>query len=306
MASFKRLVEAEWERIKDGALLLQDTAVERMQRHFAAPSYDSHEAQDPMLERKLRVSRSFAAWCKQNTREHKVGHYRIVYLSLKAPSVAPGDLTAGQMEAVAELADRFSFGEVRATHDQNLVFADVRERDLFALWKALDEIGLATPNIGTLADMICCPGLDYCNLANAGSISVAAQLNERFARLERLYELGDLQLKMSGCMNACGHHHAGHIGVLGVEKHGEEWYQLTLGGSAGDDAALGERLGPAVAKREVAETVDRLLRVYVENRKPGERFLATYRRIGIEPFRERVYGDHKRQGRIGRPLVACA
>ena len=306
LEAFKQRVEAEWLRIKDSRLLLQEADVARMQQHFEPPNYDQARTKFPAFSDRFHPGGDFADWFKHNTREHKVAGYRIVYLSLKAPGVPPGDLSDWQMEAVAELADRFSFGEVRATHDQNLVLADVHESDLLVLWKELGALGLATPNIGTLADMICCPGLDYCNLANAGTISVAAQLNERFARLDRLYDLGEVQLKMSGCMNACGHHHAGHIGILGVEKHGEEWYQLTLGGSAGDDAALGQRLGPAVPQHQVAETLDRVLRVYLEQRRAGERFLSTYNRIGIEPFRARVYGDHKRQSGGGRPLVACA
>ncbi len=217
--------------------------------------------------------------------------YRAVFISLKAPGEPPGDITADQMDAVATLADDFSFGELRATHDQNLLLSDVRERDLHDLWRALQAQDLATANIGTLNDMICCPGLDFCSLANAGSIPIAKQINERFNDLDYLYDLGEIKLKMSGCMNACGHHHVGHIGILGVDKHGEEFYQITLGGSAEDDAALGDRLGPAIAKTEVAETIARIIDVFVENREGDERFLECYRRLGIVPFKERVYTD---------------
>jgi sulfite reductase (NADPH) hemoprotein beta-component len=194
------------------------------------------------------------------------------------------------METVADLADRYSFGMIRSTHDQNLLFADVRQRDLYALWQSLKAIDLATPNIGTLTDMICCPGLDFCALANASSIPVARQINERFDDLDYLYDLGEIQLKMSGCMNGCGHHSVGHIGILGVDKGGEEWYQITLGGSAsGRDAAIGQVIGPSVAQAEVAETIERILDVFVAEREDGEAFLETVRRIGIAPFKARVY-----------------
>jgi len=193
------------------------------------------------------------------------------------------------------LADKYSFGELRTTHEQNLALAHVRQTDLFALWESLKSLRLATPNIGTLSDMICCPGLDYCALANAGTISVARQINARFDDLDELYGLGEIRLKMSGCMNACGHHHVGHIGILGVEKNGEEWYQITLGGSSGNRASLGERLGPAVSRRQVVDAVERILRVYLDRRLDGESFLETYRRIGMPTFREHVYDDHQKK-----------
>jgi len=196
---------------------------------------------------------------------------------------------------VVDLADRYSLGEIRTTHDQNLVLADVRQGDLFALWQALDVQGLATPNRGLLTDMICCPGLDFCALANACSIPIARQINEKFSDLDYLYDLGELSIKMSGCMNACGHHHIGHIGILGVDKRGAEFYQLTLGGDAGNEAALGERLGPAIAKDSVADAIVRIIDVYVEQRLEGERFLDTYHRIGMEPFKQRVYPEDSKQ-----------
>ena len=212
-------------------------------------------------------------------------------LSLKPPGIAPGDVTDAQMDALADLADRYSFGLIRATHDQNLVLADVAQRDLEALWGELDAIGLAHPNVGTLTDMICCPGLDFCSLANAASIPIAHQINERFDAIDDLYDLGEIELKMSGCMNACGHHHVGHIGILGVDKSGEEWYQITLGGSAsGEHASLGTVIGPSVAKADVADTIARILEVYVERRHEQERFIDTFRRIGVAPFKQGVYG----------------
>jgi len=225
---------------------------------------------------------------------------------LKAHGRAPGDIWASQLEALAGLAERYGFGEVRTTHEQNLVLADVAQRDLEALWRALDEQGLAHPNVGTVTDMICCPGLDFCALANAGSINVARAVQERFERLDRLYDIGEVKLKVSGCMNACGHHHVGHIGILGVDKHGAEWYQFTLGGSADDDAALGERLGAAIEKARVAEVVEQLLDVYLALREPRERFIDTYRRVGITPFRERIHGTDTPTQDRRRPLAACA
>ena len=195
-----------------------------------------------------------------------------MYVSLKKADVAPGDATDAQMELIAELADRYSFGEVRVTHTQNLLLADVEQEDTFELWQALDGAGLATPNIGTLTDIICCPGLDFCSLANAGSIDVAKLINEQFDDYDYVYDLGELDVKISGCMNACGHHHVGNIGILGVDKGGEEWYQITIGGAVGADASLGTVIGPSVAKADVAETIARLLDVYVEQRRPDERF----------------------------------
>jgi sulfite reductase (NADPH) hemoprotein beta-component len=193
---------------------------------------------------------------------------------------------------VAELADRFSFGLIRATHNQNLVFGDVRQDDLYIVWQALDALGLAMPNIGTLTDMIACPGLDFCSLANAGTLGVAQQIQQRFDDLDYLYDLGDIEIKMSGCMNACGHHHVGHIGILGVDKHGEEWYQITLGGSVNGFTALGEVIGPSVAKNEVAATIERIVEVYRLQRHDGERFVDMVHRVGIQPFKERAYATH--------------
>jgi len=215
--------------------------------------------------------------------------YRVVYVSLKKAGVAPGDATDAQMELIADLADDYGFGEVRVTHTQNLLLADVEQEKTFELWRMLEAAGLATANIGTLTDIICCPGLDFCSLANAGSIDVARLINERFDDYDYIYDLGELDVKMSGCMNACGHHHVGNIGILGVDKGGEEWYQITIGGAAGADASLGTVIGPSVAKADVPEALARLLAVYVEQRYPDERFLDTVRRLGVKPFKERVY-----------------
>jgi sulfite reductase (NADPH) hemoprotein beta-component len=282
---FRRRVETEWARIKDSRLLLEDAEIARVQQFFAPPAYRVLEDTDPTPGQ----STAFRAWYRYNTEAHKIPGYRVVYVSLKKPGVPPGDITDAQMQRLADLADQYSFGELRATHTQNLLFADVEQTALYELWRALEQAGLATPNIGTMTDMICCPGLDFCSLANAGSIDVARLINERFDDYDYLYDLGELQIKMSGCMNACGHHHIGHIGILGVDKSGEEWYQITIGGSAGADAALGTVIGPSVAKDDVAETIARLLAVYVERRGPDERFVDTVRRIGVKPFKESVY-----------------
>jgi sulfite reductase (NADPH) hemoprotein beta-component len=284
---FRRRVESEWELIRDteDSLQVSDAEIARMRGFFDPPRYLELADTDPTAGKDA----AFRAWYRYNTSEHKMPGYRAVYVSLKKPDVAPGDATDAQMEFVADLADRFSFGEVRVTHTQNLLLGDVEQAHTFEIWRALDAQGLATPNIGTLTDMICCPGLDFCSLANAGSIEVAKLINERFDDYDYLYDLGELDVKMSGCMNACGHHHVGNIGILGVDKGGEEWYQITIGGAAGADASLGTVIGPSVAKSEVAETIARLLDVYVERRQSEERFLDTVRRLGVKPFKERVY-----------------
>ena len=288
-ASFRDQVEAEWVQIRDSGLVLDDAEIERVRRFFAPPPYDAAAAADLSFPQWLKGDKAFATWVRHNVAEHKVTGYRNVFVALKEPGAPPGDITADQMDAVADLADRYSFGMIRSTHHQNLLLTDVRQADLYPLWHALKSQKLAAPVIGTLADMICCPGLDFCSLANASSIAIARQINEKFDRLDDLYDLGDLRLNMSGCMNACGHHHVGHIGILGVDKKGEEWYQISLGGSSENDVALGTILGPSVPKAEVANTLERILRVYVERREDGERFLDTFRRIGLEPFRVRAY-----------------
>jgi len=282
---FRRRVEAEWAQIRDSALRLDEAEIERVRSYFRPPAYRPLEDLDPVSGREP----AFAAWYKYNTHAHKLPGYRAVFVSLKKPGIAPGDATSAQLRRLADLCERYSFAELRVTHTQNLLFADVEQSATYELWRALAEADLATPNIGTLTDMICCPGLDFCSLANAGSIDVARLINERFEDYDYLYDLGELDVKMSGCMNACGHHHVGHIGILGVDKGGEEWYQITIGGAAGTDATLGSVIGPSVPKHAVAETIARLLAVYVERRTADERFLDTVRRLGLQPFKERVY-----------------
>ncbi|HUG73194.1 MAG TPA: nitrite/sulfite reductase [Steroidobacteraceae bacterium] len=283
---FRKAVEAEWEQIRDTSLKLEPAEIARVSAFFQPPPYE----QLPNVDVTAGQSPGFLAWYRYNTRPHKVPGYRAVVVSLKAPDMPPGDITADQMDALADLADRVSSGEVRATHDQNLVLGEVRQIDLIETWNALKALNLATPNVGTLTDMICCPGLDFCSLANASSISIAKQINDRFSDFDFLYDLGHIEIKMSGCMNACGHHHVGHIGILGVDKHGVEWYQITIGGSASGVSSLGKVIGPSVGKEAVAETIARLLDVYREQREEGEEFLQTVRRIGVEPFSDRVYG----------------
>jgi sulfite reductase (NADPH) hemoprotein beta-component len=284
--AFRDAVEAEFATILDSSPQLDGAEIDRVRAFFAPPPYERLADADVTQGQ----SPAFLAWYRYNTRPHKVPGYRAVFVSLKKHGEAPGDMSSAQMDSVADLADRISSGQVRVTHDQNLVLGEVRQVDLLETWQALDALGLATPNIGTLTDMICCPGLDFCSLANAGSIGIAKQIHERFDDFDYLYDLGHIEIKMSGCMNACGHHHVGHIGILGVDKHGEEWYQITIGGSVSGITALGEVIGPSVAKTEVAATIAKLLDVYVAQREDGEEFLQTVRRIGVAPFRESVYG----------------
>jgi len=286
---FAKLVEEEWLRIKDSVLLLDEKEIERVKTFFSAPDYDADADQDKSFDEHLLANKQFSNWIKRNVRSHKVSGYRAVFVSLKAPQLAPGDATDVQMDWLADIAEGYSHDEIVVTHDQNLVLTNVKKADLFSVWQKLAEKDLATPNIGLLTDMICCPGLDFCSLANAGSIPIAKQINEKFSDLDYLHDIGEIKVKMSGCMNACGHHHVGHIGILGVDKKGVEFYQLTLGGTAENDAALGDRLGPAIAKEKVADTIAKILDVYVEQRLEEEKFLETYKRIGIKKFKERVY-----------------
>ncbi|MBM0103367.1 nitrite/sulfite reductase [Steroidobacter sp. S1-65] len=285
-AKFRELVEEEFAAAKDSAPVFDAAGFERIRAFFAPKNYEALQDQDVVTGK----PEEFRRWYQYNTRKHKAAGYRAVFLSLKSPTRPPGDITADELDRVADLAEQYSLSEIRSTHDQNVVFAHVKQSDLFALWQELKLIDLATPNIGTLTDMVCCPGGDFCALANARSIPLAKQINERFDSLDYIYDLGEIQLKMSGCMNGCGHHSVGHIGVLGVDKDGEEWYQITLGGSTGgQDASLGKVIGPSVAHDDVALTIERILEVYVEQRQDEERFLDTVRRIGIAPFKARVY-----------------
>ena len=288
IARFRELVEAEWQESRAHAVQLPQAEVDRVRAFFRPQPYEIlTDLAAPAGEQPR-----FQAWYRYNTHAHKVPGYRAVFVSLKAHGAIPGDMTSDQMDAVAELARRFSFGLVRVTHTQNLLLADVRQRDLKVLWGELERLKLAMPNIGTLTDMIACPGLDFCSLANAGTLDVAKQIQQRFDDLDYLYDLGEIEVKMSGCMNACGHHHVGHIGILGVDKHGEEWYQITLGGSATGFTALGEVIGPSVPKDEVAATLERIVEVYRRVRADGERFVDTVHRLGIKPFKEQAYAPH--------------
>jgi len=286
---FRAQVNEEWQHFKDGELKLVEEDFKIMQEFFPLPEYADLPAKNDRVEQWLALDDRFAEWYKQNTVEHRQTGYRIVNVSLKEPGIAPGDATDQQMDELADLAEQYSFGEIRVTHEQNLVLADVPQEALLEVWKALDAVRLATPNIGSVNDMICCPGLDFCSLANASSLSVARQINQRFNQLDELHDIGEVKLKMSGCMNACGHHHVGHIGILGVDKKGEEWYQFTLGGDASNQADLGTRLGPAIAKRDVSDTISKLIDVYREQRSDDERLIDTFRRTGVEPFKQRVY-----------------
>lgn len=291
LEKFTAMVEEEWLRIRDD-MLLSEERISAMQTQFTPPAYDPEANNDSSLAQRLADDKSFAKWFKYNTVDHRIPGYRAVFVSLKAPDSPPGDITADQLDALANLADAYSFGEARSTHRQNLVLADVKQADLHNLWQKLDALKLATPNIGTATDMICCPGLDFCSLANAGSIGVAREINEALDDMDYLHDIGDLKINMSGCMNGCAHQSVGHIGILGVDKKGEEWYQITLGGSSENEAAIGDRLGPSVAKHQITESITRILDVYVQQRLEEETFLQTVKRVGLEPFREKVYANH--------------
>lgn len=291
---FAQLVDEEWQYIKAGPMKVPAAEIARLESHFTAPPYETLPATDPVVEKLAAEAPSFRFWKRNNVFAHRVPGYAMVMLSTKATGVAPGDISAEQFDAIADLADRYSFGEARTSHCQNMVLADVRVSDLPALWQALKTQELATPNIGKLTDIICCPGGDLCSLANAKSIPIAEQIQRRFEDLDDLYDIGDIDLNISGCMNACGHHHLGHIGILGVDKKGEEFYQIVLGGHMGHRGVIGEVLGPSFGAADVADVVERLIEIYRDNRLDAdERFIETYNRIGIAPFRERVYAkDH--------------
>ena len=288
---FAKRVEEEWANIKDGPSTLTDAELARVTGFFSAPDYQNIDSTiaDQSLAAQAAENNAFSRWLERNTELQKQSGYRSVTLSLKPAGVAPGDVTDTQLETIADLADQYAFGELRATHNQNVVLTDVLYSDLFELWQTAKQSGLATPTIGTINDMICCPGGDYCSLANAKSIPVAEDIQRKFSDLDYVYDLGDLELNISGCMNACGHHHIGHIGILGVDKKGKEWYQIQLGGSANKSASLGKVLGPSLSREEITDGIEKLLDVYVENRIADESFLNTYQRIGIDKFKERVY-----------------
>jgi sulfite reductase (NADPH) hemoprotein beta-component len=283
LREFSRQVEAEWLALKDGPATLTDAEYQRVGAHFAAPDYKTLPAQDERLDE--HHAPDFARWRARCVHPHKIPGYAAVTLSLKAPGQAPGDITADQMEAVAALADAFSFGEARVAHEQNLVLADVEQGRLFELWQAAQKAELATPNIGLLTDMICCPGGALCDLANAQSVAIAAAIQTRFSDLDALFDIGDISLNISGCINACGHHHVGNIGILGVDRQGEEYYQITLGGRQGKDARTGKVIGPAVAAARVPDVVTNIINVFARQRRPQEKFSETFERIGSAPFK---------------------
>ena len=294
-ARFAAEVEAEWAHLKGGPALVPDAEFARIESFFVDPAYENLAQADAGFERHKAADRGFARWVTQNTFGHKVRGYAAVTLSLKAPGVPPGDATAPQMETVADLAERFSFGEVRVSHEQNLILADVRQADLYTVWQEARKVGLATSNIGLITNIVCCPGGDFCSLANAKSIPVAADIQARFEDLDYQHDLGPIDLNISGCINACGHHHIGHIGILGVDKDGSEWYQVTLGGSQGGNAAIGKIIGRSFAASEIADAIEKIIDVYVESRHVHndvtEPFVDTVRRIGLEPFKARVYAN---------------
>jgi sulfite reductase (NADPH) hemoprotein beta-component len=287
--AFSKEVDSEWQGIKDGALALDEGIVADIASRFRYPAYQNLK-DNPAELVAARNDRVFSTWFGNSVAKHKMPGYAIVTLSLKPEGGTPGDATAVQMDAIADLADRYSFGEIRVGHEQNLVLPHVAQRDLPAVWRVLDAIGVALPNVNLISDIISCPGLDYCSLANARSIPIAQEITRRFRNLDLQRDLGRLHINISGCINACGHHHVGHIGILGVEKNGEEVYQITLGGKADEDAKLGALIGPAVPYAQVADVVEDIAQAYLELRKqPDELFVDTVKRTGVEPFRERVY-----------------
>ena len=290
-ARFTEEVEAEWAHLKGREGTLVEEELNRVAGQFETPDHETLPDADAEFESRRETDPGFARWVQRNVYPHVVPGYAAVTISLKKTGVPPGDATAEQMDSLAQLADLYSFGELRVTHEQNLVFADVRKFDLYALWLALADHGLATPNIGLLTNIIACPGGDFCSLANAVSIPVAESIQARFDDLDYLHDIGDLDLNISGCMNACGHHHVGHIGILGVDKSGEEWYQISIGGRQGADAALGKVIGKSVARAEVPDVIENLIGTYLDFRESAdERFVDVVHRLGVAPFKERVYG----------------
>ena len=309
---FREDVEAEWAHLKGGPSTLTAEEVRRVEGRFTRPAYVQLAGDDADYTARLASDPGFAAWAKRNVHPHKVPGYAAVTLSLKKTGVPPGDATAEQMDAVADLADRYSQAELRVSHEQNLILADVRQSGLHALWAEAKALGLATPNIGLITNIIACPGGDFCSLANAKSIPVAQAIQERFDDLDYVHDIGELDLNISGCMNSCGHHHVGHIGILGVDKNGEEWYQISIGGNQGltrpgAPAAVGKVIGPSFAQEQIPDVIEKLIGIYLQKRESEEeRFIDVVWRIGIEPFKEHVYGDaNQRQERRSRSLAAA-
>ena len=286
------LAEAEWRQVREGFTDLPQAEVARIERYFAAPTFDPTAGSDSGLDTARRVDGEFDRWLEQNVDAHKQPGYAIATVSLKPTGGVPGDIDAEQMEALANFAERFSFDELRATHQQNLVLPHVRKGDLYALWQGLKAHGLATPNRGLIGDIIACPGMDYCSLATARSIPVAQALRQRFQDLRRQKDIGELRLNISGCINACGHHHVGHIGILGLEKKGVENYQITLGGRSDGEAAIGGIVGPAFSADDIVGAVETVVDTYLDLRETGEQFIDAYARLGREPFKERLYATH--------------
>jgi len=309
---FREDVETEWAYLRDGPSTLIPEEVQRVERRFTRPVYEKLPGDDASHLGMLASNAAFAAWTKRNVHPHKAPGYAAVTLSLKKTGSPPGDATADQMDAVADLAERYSQGELRVSHEQNLILADVRQSELHALWQEAKSLGLATPNIGLLTNIIACPGGDFCSLANAKSIPVAEAIQRRFDDLDYVFDIGELDLNISGCMNSCGHHHVGHIGILGVDKSGEEWYQISIGGNQGltrpgAPAGLGKVIGPSFARDEIPDVIEQLIEVYLGQRdSEQERFIDVVWRIGIEPFKERVYGGrHQGDERHRRSLAAA-
>ena len=287
--AFTRLVEEEWAHTRETAVDLPQAELDRIAAYFAPPAFAALDDESPDLELHRSAERAFDLWVRANVSEHKVPGYAIASISLKPNGGIPGDATAEQMEAVADLAERHSFGEIRVTHKQNLVLPHVRKAELYALWQGLKAAELAASNIGLLSDIIACPGRDYCNLANARSIPIAQEISRRFDNLRRLHDLGPISLNISGCINACGHHHVANIGILGVDKKGEEFYQITLGGSSTEDAAIGKIVGPAFSGDQVPGAIQDIVDTYLAQRRGRETFVDTYRRVGLAPFKEKLY-----------------
>ncbi len=287
--TFTELVEAEWARIRDGALKLPSDEIARIETHFAPPPFQTLEDSGDDFASDVARNRDFAQWVKANIQPHKTPGYAIVNVSLKPTGGVPGDATARQMDALADLADLYSFGEIRVAHEQNLVLPHVRQTDLHVLWGELARLGLATPNMGFVGDIISCPGLDYCNLANARSIPVAQRISERFSDISRQHDIGGMTLNISGCINACGHHHVANIGILGVDKRDKEYYQITLGGRADENARVGTIIGPAFSEDHIVDAVEAIIETYLARRLDGELFIDAFERLGIDAFKERVY-----------------
>lgn len=289
--TFADLVEKEWAHIRDGVLQLPSEEIDDIKAFFDEPAFEVLSPSSAVFDEKCTTDKAFASWVRTNVRDHKKEGYNIVNISLKPIGGIPGDISHEQMDVVADLADQYSFGEIRSTHEQNLVLVHVKQDDIYALWSELDRVGLATPNSGLITDLISCPGLDYCALASSRSIPLAQEISNRFADLDRQHDIGKLQLKISGCINACTHHHVGHIGILGVDKKGKEFYQITLGGRADENAKIGKILGAGFPSEEIVDAIEKVIQTYLGLREDkSETFLAAYSRVGAQPFKEALYG----------------